>query len=119
MDTEVEDAIQMADKDNPYKVSGRCSVFCKSDCTHALNKGSGKEKIIAGLCEMMAGKVLELIKATKTNEIMVIGGLSKNTTMLHYLEKDIEKLYRDWETDRKSTRLNSSHITRSRMPSSA
>ena len=25
----------------------------------------------------------------------------------------------DWETDRKSTRLNSSHITRSRMPSSA
>ena len=48
MDTEVEDAIQMADKDNPYKVSGRCSVFCKSDCTHALNKGSGKEKIIAG-----------------------------------------------------------------------
>ena len=29
------------------------------------------------------------------------------------------KVYRDWETDRKSTRLNSSHITRSRMPSSA
>ena len=28
-------------------------------------------------------------------------------------------IYRDWETDRKSTRLNSSHITRSRMPSSA
>ena len=27
--------------------------------------------------------------------------------------------YRDWETDRKSTRLNSSHITRPRMPSSA
>ena len=27
--------------------------------------------------------------------------------------------YRDWETDRKSTRLNSSHFTRSRMPSSA
>ena len=29
--------------------------------------------------------------------------------------------YRDWEkkADRKSTRLNSSHITRSRMPSSA
>ena len=30
-----------------------------------------------------------------------------------------ERIYRDWETDRKSTRLNSSHITRSRMPSSA
>ena len=28
-------------------------------------------------------------------------------------------LYRDWETDRKSTRLNSSHEIPSRMPSSA
>ena len=35
-------------------------------------------------------------------------------------QTDMQKMtYRDWETDRKSTRLNSSHITRSRMPSSA
>ena len=33
--------------------------------------------------------------------------------------RDNLQAYRDWETDRKSTRLNSSHITRSRMPSSA
>ena len=32
---------------------------------------------------------------------------------------DIENRYRDWETDRKSTRLNSSHSAKSRMPSSA
>ena len=30
-----------------------------------------------------------------------------------------QKQYRDWETDRKSTRLNSSHEIPSRMPSSA
>ena len=30
-----------------------------------------------------------------------------------------QKPYRDWETDRKSTRLNSSHRSLSRMPSSA
>ena len=29
------------------------------------------------------------------------------------------RAYRDWETDRKSTRLNSSHRSLSRMPSSA
>ena len=36
--------------------------------------------------------------------------------------KEIENMvaaYRDWETDRKSTRLNSSHSAKSRMPSSA
>ena len=31
----------------------------------------------------------------------------------------IHGCYRDWETDRKSTRLNSSHSAKSRMPSSA
>ena len=31
----------------------------------------------------------------------------------------VERSYRDWETDRKSTRLNSSHEIPSRMPSSA
>ena len=30
-----------------------------------------------------------------------------------------DKSYRDWETDRKSTRLNSSHRSLARMPSSA
>ena len=30
-----------------------------------------------------------------------------------------QMFYRDWETDRKSTRLNSSHSAKSRMPSSA
>ena len=34
-------------------------------------------------------------------------------------QKDIDGSYRDWETDRKSTRLNSSHEIPSRMPSSA
>ena len=36
-----------------------------------------------------------------------------------YIYTRIGKAYRDWETDRKSTRLNSSHSGESRMPSSA
>ena len=44
--------------------------------------------------------------------------------LTHWLKETVPEskelhAYRDWETDRKSTRLNSSHITRSRMPSSA
>ena len=38
---------------------------------------------------------------------------------VHYRYKQYEIMYRDWETDRKSTRLNSSHRSLSRMPSSA
>ena len=38
---------------------------------------------------------------------------------LEYVMEYGLELYRDWETDRKSTRLNSSHSAKSRMPSSA
>ena len=43
--------------------------------------------------------------------------LSERMILLHLME-DVG-MYRDWETDRKSTRLNSIHEIPSRMPSSA
>ena len=42
-----------------------------------------------------------------------------NTKLTEQDNVEQEPLYRDWETDRKSTRLNSSHSAKSRMPSSA
>ena len=42
-----------------------------------------------------------------------------NTRAAKKLANQGNQLYRDWETDRKSTRLNSSHRSLSRMPSSA
>ena len=46
--------------------------------------------------------------------------VTKNITVTAALSGDVYlELYRDWETDRKSTRLNSSHSAKSRMPSSA
>ena len=39
--------------------------------------------------------------------------------VLDLYQIDFTHPYRDWETDRKSTRLNSSHRSLSRMPSSA
>ena len=48
-----------------------------------------------------------------------IGALKPTKEEIAENRKVLKHAYRDWETDRKSTRLNSSHITRSRMPSSA
>ena len=55
-----------------------------------------------------------------SNHFVVLsdGSAVKNPKFLK--EKEIRlRRYRDWETDRKSTRLNSSHSAKSRMPSSA
>ena len=49
-------------------------------------------------------------------------GVNKKIMKEDFVEFEIngwKRGYRDWETDRKSTRLNSSHEIPSRMPSSA
>ncbi len=92
MDVDIEEAIKYAQSEKPYHVSGRCSVFCKSDCTHATNKGVPKGRVVAGLCKMMAGKVMELLKNVPKNDIMLVGGTTKNRVMMDYLSKDIENL---------------------------
>ena len=45
--------------------------------------------------------------------------LGQNINKASYSKNTLKEYYRDWETDRKSTRLNSSHSAKSRMPSSA
>ena len=56
--------------------------------------------------------------AAETNGIRINNRIASQTAD-SLIYANIHASYRDWETDRKSTRLNSSHITRSRMPSSA
>lgn len=93
MNLSIEEAIEKADTNDPYKVAGRCSVFCKSDCTHALNKGIPKEKVVAGLCEMMSSKILELLKNTKHDNVLIVGGVSSNSVMVDFLKKKISNIY--------------------------
>ena len=49
----------------------------------------------------------------------IVGAGTRDQTNLLGTAAVVDALYRDWETDRKSTRLNSSHSGESRMPSSA
>ncbi|WP_027183759.1 acyl-CoA dehydratase activase [Desulfovibrio inopinatus] len=76
----------------PHPVSGRCSVFCKSDCTHALNKGVDRQAVVAGLARMMAGKCLELFKTIPKNRAALIGGCSRNRFMVEALHESIDQL---------------------------
>ena len=66
-----------------------------------------------GTCHLVF-KDMELLK-----KFNLYAGRKLNFLPGDYGKKAYEDEYRDWETDRKSTRLNSSHSAKSRMPSSA
>lgn len=89
MNLTIDEALAIVDLEQPYRVADRCSVFCKSDCTHALNKGHAKSQIVAGLCKMMAGKIIELLRKDQPKQILLIGGTARNSAMVEYIRRDL------------------------------
>lgn len=92
MNLSLDDAITLGSQGEPYNISGRCSVFCKSDCTHALNKGVEKDSVVAGLSRMMAQKIIELTSRVKYWRVALIGGVSRNKAMKRFLEKHFDEI---------------------------
>ena len=92
MNVSLDEAAKWAAVEDVHHVSGRCSVFCKSDCTHATNKGIPKSQVTAGLCKMMANKILELLKKVDRKNILVAGGTTQNQVMIEYLRQEIPGL---------------------------
>jgi len=63
MDLDIPEGIRLAEGAQVHKLSSRCSVFMKSDCTHKLNKGeAAKGDIVLSLSNVMAVKVMEFLK---------------------------------------------------------
>ena len=92
MNLPVEEAIELGVTGSPYNISGRCSVFCKSDCTHALNKGVSKNNVVAGLSKMMAQKIIELTSKIPYKNALLIGGVSRNKAVLKFLHENLHNL---------------------------
>ncbi len=91
MNISLEEALRLADEEKYYVVSGRCSVFCKSDCTHALNKGIDKGLVVSGLCKMIADKTIELLAKQKSDKILLIGGVSHNKTVVRFIKEKCQQ----------------------------
>ena len=76
--------------------------------------------LTAGELEMLLAELKNIYASAEKGEFVIEDGIEDVHSQVELmLTRKLGDWYRDWETDRKSTRLNSSHITRSRMPSSA
>jgi len=75
-----------------FKLSSRCSVFMKSDCTHRLNKGEAtKGDIILSLSNVMAIKVADFLKRARMERgrVMLTGGVTRNPYVVGFLSEKL------------------------------
>lgn len=65
---------------NPAKISGKCSVFAKTDLIHMQQSGMAVEDMSAGLCKSVARTYIEnMVRGRKIcKPILLQGGVAKN-----------------------------------------
>ncbi len=88
MGLSIDEGIEASLKGNFTQLATRCSVHCKSDATHKLNKGECRpEDIVKTLIYDLARKVSEMIEAAQwpTNLIVISGGVALNQVFIENL----------------------------------
>ncbi|MBN1330357.1 MAG: hypothetical protein JXA54_12860 [Candidatus Heimdallarchaeota archaeon] len=87
------DAISLAKKGKKIEIASRCSVHCKSDITHKLNRGEASiEDLLASVLASMANKVKGLVIRSRANikRLFVIGGVLLNDAFIKFLKEELE-----------------------------
>jgi activator of 2-hydroxyglutaryl-CoA dehydratase len=90
MGLEMEDAIRSSFDGKVVPLAARCSVHCKSDITHKLNrKEATPEDILHTLHDSMANKVVALLEKgqCELRRVLLIGGVTRNAAMLAALRE--------------------------------
>jgi predicted CoA-substrate-specific enzyme activase len=81
----IEEAIELSFTGNVVPLASRCSVHCKSDITHKLNRHEATAAdILHTLHDSMASKVVALLEKSQRSlrRVLLIGGVTRNTAVL-------------------------------------
>jgi predicted CoA-substrate-specific enzyme activase len=88
MNMTLSDIINIPDESRVLKLSSRCSVFMKSDCTHRLNKREANTgDVVLSLSDVMAVKVIDFLKRARieTGKVLLVGGVTQNPYILRFI----------------------------------
>jgi predicted CoA-substrate-specific enzyme activase len=80
-------AVAFCNKDNVPKIATRCSVFAKTDLTHAQQEGYSIGQISDGLCEGLAKNVIDTLMTDHHMRVPLVlaGGVSMNQAVVKHL----------------------------------
>jgi predicted CoA-substrate-specific enzyme activase len=90
MGLSLEEAIRRSFGGKVVPLASRCSVHCKSDITHKLNRHEASpEDVLRTLHDSMATKVVALLDKAQREprRVLLIGGVSQNTAMVAALRE--------------------------------
>lgn len=90
----LEEAIELSKKGKHIRLASRCSVHCKSDITHKLNKGEASvEDILTSVIYSMVNKVLALMFQSRQTikRMLVIGGVTLNSSLVNILKQELKE----------------------------
>jgi predicted CoA-substrate-specific enzyme activase len=88
----LEEAIRRSFQGKVVPLASRCSVHCKSDITHKLNRQEATpEDILRTLHDSMANKVVALLEQAQRElqRVLLIGGLTHNGAMVAALREKL------------------------------
>ncbi|NHJ46570.1 MAG: hypothetical protein FK733_02165 [Asgard group archaeon] len=88
----LDEAVSLAKKGKKVEIASRCSVHCKSDITHKLNRGEASvEDLLTSVLASMVSKVSGLLIQSRMDikRILVIGGVSLNDAFIKLLKEEL------------------------------
>ena len=92
MGLETDEAIQRSFSGKVVPLASRCSVHCKSDITHKLNRNEATpEDILHTLHDSMSNKVIALLEKGmhEPKRVLLTGGVTRNAAMLAALREKL------------------------------
>lgn len=76
----------------PAVINTSCTVFAESEVVTLVAKKRPREEIIAGLNEMVAKKVVAMIKlASAKGDILLAGGVAMNAGVVSAIERELKR----------------------------
>jgi predicted CoA-substrate-specific enzyme activase len=92
MGLEIDEAIELSFSGKVVPLASRCTVHCKSDVTHKLNRREASPAdILKTLHDGMAGKVVALLEKGQTllRRVLLIGGVTRNGALVAALREKL------------------------------
>ena len=92
MGLDIDAAIQLSASGDVVPLASRCTVHCKSDVTHKLNRHEATPAdILTTLHDSMAGKVVALLEKSQNSlrRVLLIGGVTRNQALVRTLREKL------------------------------